>query len=97
MKEVKEKWHKKQTKKQKNNKKITYVSREIFDILDLFIYLYMSVYIFKNIYVSCAMENFKQLFSCVICLLDLNLDFCHLSFLFFHFRKFVFLFNNTYF
>ena len=46
MKEVKEKWHKKQTKKQKNNKKITYVSREIFDILDLFIYLYMSVYIF---------------------------------------------------
>ena len=46
MKEVKEKWHKKQRKKQKNNKKITYVSREIFDILDLFIDLYMSVYIF---------------------------------------------------
>ena len=36
------------------------------------------------------MEKFKHVFSCAICLLDLNLDFYHLSFVLFHFHKFVF-------
>ena len=45
---------------------------------------YICVALWKN------SNIFHVRFSCAICLLDLNLDFDHLSFVFFHFHKFVF-------
>ena len=89
--EIKEKLHKKTRKqRKKNNEKLLTLQEKVFDILDLLVYLYISICIFWNIYVCRAMEKFKHVFSCAICLLYLNLDFYHLSFVFFHFHKFVF-------
>ena len=91
--EIKEKWHKKTRKQRKKTTKNYLRYKRRFLTSWICLYIYICLYVFFEIYMCRATEKFKH-FSCAIfmcdCLLDLNLDFYHLSFVFFHFHKFVF-------
>ena len=88
--EIKKKWHKKTRKQRKKTTKSYLRYKRRFLTYWICLYIYICLYVFFEIYMCRAMEKFKHVFSCAICLLDLNLDFYHLSFVLFHFHKFVF-------
>ena len=73
--EIKEKWHKKTRKQRKKTTKNYLRYKRRFLTSCICLYVYICLYVFFEIYMCRAMEKFKHVFSCAICLLDLNLDF----------------------